>query len=172
MKVPQPADIQAPVTHEAGTTGHHVTAAFVTDLDTPTTYELYAHGSDIGIRGLGAAPSQAFGAVALALTSAIADPRTVRARRLVDIQCQASNLESLLYEWINALIYEMATRRMLFSRYRIAISGTHLVAEAWGERLDMERHQPAVEIKGATYTDLKVNETSAGTWMAQCIVDV
>jgi tRNA nucleotidyltransferase (CCA-adding enzyme) len=41
-----------------------------------------------------------------------------------------------------------------------------------GEPLDADRHQPAVEIKGATYTQLSVSENDAGTWTARCVVDV
>lgn len=138
----------------------------------PPRYELYSHGADIGIRGFGGGPAEAFEAVALALTSAVCDPQQVFPNHRVDIQCQASKLEDLLYEWINALVYEMATRRMLFSRYRVALVGARLVAEAWGEPLDIARHQPAVEIKGATYTDLRVVESDTGGWTAQCIIDV
>ena len=35
----------------------------------------------------------------------------------------------------------------------------------FGASLDVWRHHPAVEIKGATYTELHV-------WHAQCVVDV
>jgi len=135
-------------------------------------YELYAHDADVGIRGFGADPAQAFEAAALALTSAICSPEAVFPNHSVELHCQGANLEDLLYEWINALVYEMATRRMLFSRFRVTVVGAHLGAEAWGEPLDVQRHQPAVEVKGATYTDLKVIELHPGMWMAQCIIDV
>ena len=42
---------------------------------------------------------------------------------------------------------------------------------AWGEPIDVEKHQPAVEIKGATYTELAVYEQD-GQFVAQCVVDV
>jgi SHS2 domain-containing protein len=135
-------------------------------------YELYAHAADVGIRGFGADPAQAFEAAALALTSAICSPEMVFPNHRVELHCQGANLEDLLYEWINALVYEMATRRMLFSRFRVTVAGVELGAEAWGEPLDIQRHQPAVEVKGATYTDLKVIELRPGTWTAQCIIDV
>ncbi len=135
-------------------------------------YELYPHDADIGIRGFGADPSQAFEAAAMALTSAICSPEAVFPNDPVELHCQGTNLEDLFYEWINALVYEIATRRMLFSRFRLNVVGSHLSAEAWGEPVDIQRHQPAVEVKGATYTDLKVIELHPGLWMAQCIVDV
>ena len=135
-------------------------------------WELYSHGADVGIRGFGGKPSEAFEGVALALTAAVCEPSRVFPNHRVDIQCEAPELEALLYDWVNALIYEMATRRMLFGRYSVSIVGTHLGAEAWGEPIDPERHEPATEVKGATYTDLAVGEVEPGLWRAQCIVDV
>src|SRR5581483_10487881 len=106
-------------------------------------YELYAHDADVGIRGFGADPAQAFEAAALALTSAICSPAAVFPNHPIELHSQAANLEELLFEWINALVYEMATRRMLFSRFRVTVVGARLGAEAWGEPLDVHRHQPA-----------------------------
>jgi SHS2 domain-containing protein len=78
----------------------------------------------------------------------------------------------LFVDWLNALVYEMATRSMLFSRFQVRLEGRRLDAIAWGERLDVVRHRPAVEVKGATYTALKVTRQADGTWLAQCVVDV
>jgi len=65
----------------------------------------------------------------------------------------------------------MATRRMLFSRFAVRLQGARLAAEAWGEPVDGARHQPAVEVKGATYTGLRVAPQDGG-WVAQTVVDV
>jgi SHS2 domain-containing protein len=135
-------------------------------------WELYSHGADVGIRGFGVLPDEAFEGIALALTGAVCDPAAVFPNHRVDIHCDAVDIEELLYEWLNSVIYQMATRHMLFSLYRVTIVGTHLGAEAWGERVDPERHQPATEVKGATYTDLSVAELTPGHWRAQCIIDV
>ena len=66
----------------------------------------------------------------------------------------------------------MATREMLFSTFEVTISGHHLDGEMSGEHVDPQRHQPAVEVKGATYTELRVARTEDGRWLAQCVVDV
>jgi len=47
-----------------------------------------------------------------------------------------------------------------------------LQATAWGEPIEVARHQPAVEVKGATYTELAVKRDEEGRWVAQCVVDV
>ncbi len=78
----------------------------------------------------------------------------------------------MLAEWLNALVYEMAVRRMLFGRYRVEIDGTRLRGQAFGEPTSVERHRPAVEVKGATYTSLRVAPTEDGGWLAQTVVDV
>ena len=60
---------------------------------------------------------------------------------------------------------------MLFGRFLVRIEGTRLFASAWGEKIDVARHHPAAEVKGATYTTLRVAREN-GAWLAQTIVDV
>jgi SHS2 domain-containing protein len=90
----------------------------------------------------------------------------------VAVECAAPDVELLLVDWLNALIYEMATRRMLFSRFAVDIDGHHLTATAWGEPVDITRHRPAAEVKGASYCELAVGRQADGRWLAQCVVDV
>jgi tRNA nucleotidyltransferase (CCA-adding enzyme) len=135
-------------------------------------WEHLPHGADIGVRGVGRSKSEAFEQTGVALTAVITDPNSVAAKDSVGIVCSAPDDELLLVEWLNALIYEMATRRMLFARFEVAIDDHHLAGTAWGEAIDLERHAPGVEVKGATCTDLKVAQDASGQWRAQCIVDV
>ncbi|MEW5881288.1 MAG: archease [Pseudomonadota bacterium] len=132
----------------------------------------FAHGADIGVRGVGRTPAQAFEQAALALTAVITDPATVAAHTPVDVACEAPDMELLLADWLNALVYEMQVRKMLFGRFEVSIDGTRLTARAWGEPVDVARHRPAVEVKGATYTQLAVRQLDDGSWLAQCVVDV
>jgi SHS2 domain-containing protein len=75
-------------------------------------------------------------------------------------------------DWLNALLYEMDTRHMLFSRFEVILTETGLTARAWGEPLDPGRHRPAVQVKAATLSELEVKQRSDGLWVAQCVVDV
>jgi len=134
-------------------------------------WEHFDHGADIGVRGYGASIAEAFEQAALALTAVITELASVRPLERVGVRCEAPDDELLLAEWLNALVYEMATRRMLFARYAVKLDGTRLAGEAWGEPVDAERHHPAVEVKGATYTMLRVAREGAG-WVAQTVVDV
>lgn len=135
-------------------------------------WEHYEHQADIGLRGYGPSLAAAFEQAALALTAVITDPSGVGERERVAIACSAPDDELLLVDWLNALVYEMATRGLLFGRFEVNVREHRLEASAWGEPVDRERHRPAVEVKGATYTDLRVGRTGQGEWVAQCIVDV
>lgn len=131
----------------------------------------FPHGADVGIQGFGPTPAAAFEQAAMALTALVTEPETVRPEFPVRISCKANDNETLLVDWLNAVIYEMAVRHMLFSRYRVRILDKRLEAEAWGEKVEPERHQPVVEPKGATYTELRVSADNHH-WIAQCIIDV
>ena len=135
-------------------------------------WELFAHDADIGVRGTGNTKAEAFEEGAVALTAVVTNPEIVRPLEAVLLNCEAPDDELLFAEWLNALIYEMSTRKMLFRRFEIVLSPGRLEARAWGEPVNIERHQPAVEIKGATYTALDVHQTADGIWTAQCVVDV
>jgi SHS2 domain-containing protein len=135
-------------------------------------WEHFAHGADIGVRGRGKTAARAFEQAAVALTAVVTDPAQVRATVTVPVHCRAPDLDLLLYEWLNSLVFHMATQRLLFSAFDVTIVGGELDAEARGEPVDVARHAPAVEVKGATVTELAVRQEPDGHWCAQCILDV
>lgn len=142
--------------------------------DKPTSpyWEHFEHGADIGIRGIGSSVEQAFEQAALAMTAVMTDIASVEPALAVPIACEAEDAELLFLSWINELVYQMAVRGLLFGRYQVSIKGGRLSATAYGEAVDQAKHQPAVEIKGATFTELHVYRQDDGRWLAQCIVDV
>jgi tRNA nucleotidyltransferase (CCA-adding enzyme) len=135
-------------------------------------WEHFEHGADIGVRGVAPTKAGAFEQAALALTAVITDPTRVRPTETVEITCTANDDGLLLAHWLNALVSEMAVRRMLFGRFDVQIDGTHLAARIQGEPASVARHEPAVEVKGATCTALRVERGDDGLWLAQTVVDV
>jgi len=131
----------------------------------------FPHGADLGVCGWGPNPEAAFEQAALALMAAITGAE-IAAAVPVEINCEAANLELLLVTWLNAIIYEMTVRQMLFSRFDVRIDGNSLKGLLWGESVDRTRHEPACEPKGATFTELSVAKDASGRWTARCVVDV
>lgn len=134
-------------------------------------WEHFPHEADVGLRGRGRTAAEAFEQAALALSAAVTDPARVRPLETVRVACEAPDLELLLVDWLNAVVYEMDTRRMLFGRFAVRLSGTRLEGEMAGEPIDPARHEPAVDVKGATLTALRVAREGNG-WVAQCVADV
>lgn len=135
-------------------------------------WEHFEHGADVGVRGMGATKAGAFEQAALALTAVVTDPGRVATRDTVAITCNAPDDELLLVDWLNAVVFEMAVRRMLFARFEVELHQGWLQAHAFGEPVSVARHEPAVEVKGATFTLLRVAPTADGGWLAQTVVDV
>jgi SHS2 domain-containing protein len=139
--------------------------------DAPS-YEHFAHQADMGVRGYGRTREEAFEQVALALTAVMVPPDMVATREHVRVSCSAADDELLLLDWLSAMVYQASARKMIFGAFKVRIEGPTLAAELWGERLDVARHQPGVEVKAATAAALRVARLADGTWLAQCVVDV
>lgn len=134
-------------------------------------WELFAHDADVGIRGFGPDRATAFEQAAVALTHVVTDAVVVPEVR-VDVACRQSDDALLFVDWLDAIIYEMSVRKMLFGKFEVEINGASLTGALWGEPVDPARHAPACEPKGATLTALEVGRREDGTWSAGCVVDV
>lgn len=135
-------------------------------------WEHLEHGADIGVRGYGHNLAQAFTQAALSLSSVVTELDKIDLTDSVAVECNAPEYDLLLVDWLNEIVFQMATRNMLFGRFEVQILDHHLQAQLFGEKVDQDKHQPAVEVKGATFTDLKVYQAGDNEWIAQCIIDV
>jgi len=134
-------------------------------------FETFEHEADIGIRGFGGSMKEAFENAAIALYSVMVNIDTVNPVEEMTVTVSAPDPELLLVEWLNALLALSDIERMVFSKFEVKMEGTTLTGIAGGEPLDRERHEPHVEVKGATYHLLSVKEQD-GIYTAQCVVDV
>lgn len=134
-------------------------------------WEHFEHGADIGVRGWAPTKAGAYAQAARALTAVVAPLERVRPAVAVDLACRGSDDETLLVAWLNTLVHAMAARHMLFAEFELTLADHRLHAHALGEPLERARHEPAVEVKGATYTALRVAPADGG-WVAQAVVDV
>jgi len=139
-------------------------------------WEHFEHAADVGVRGTGRTPEEAFSEAARALFALVAeDLEKIRLERSEEIQVNAQGLEELLVAFLNELIFLFDTRRVVLGKFDLKISregsSWRLRGKVFGEPYDPERHAGTVDPKGATFTALKVAQENGG-WIAQCIVDV
>ena len=134
-------------------------------------YETFEHEADIGIRGFGDTPEQAFAHAAEAMFSVMVDISTVAQLDQRTVRVSAGDQEQLLIEWLNSLLTISDLERLVFSRFEVHIEGAELRGDAWGEPFDRSKHEPKVEVKGATYHMLSLRPFEGG-YVAECVVDV
>jgi SHS2 domain-containing protein len=133
-------------------------------------WQHFPHDAGLGVRGFGDTLNQAFEQAAMAVTGAVTDAERVSDRERIEIGCEASDHESLLLDWLNAVIDQMTVRKMLFRRFAVHIDDGRLRGEAWGEPFRADEHKPALRVRGASRTHLRVDRRPNDTWVAECVL--
>ena len=76
--------------------------------------------------------------------------------RRIDIE--ADDIEGLLFEWLNSLLYYFDVEMLLFKRFDIIeLEDKNLSALCYGEKYDASRHSLKMGVKSATYHQLEVD---------------
>lgn len=121
-------------------------------------FQLIEHTADTGLIAYGNNLAEAFSNAAYGLFSIITELNNVRETESQPVAVSAEDTESLLFNWLNHLIYIFDVERLLLKRFDITEFREHnLKATCWGERYDHSRHQLKLGVKAATYHMLKVD---------------
>ncbi len=144
-------------------------------------FEHFEHRADIGVRGRGKTESEAFEECAKAMTDVMADIDSIEPKKSHVLKLTAPDSSALLVKFLNELLFLKDTKKMLYSKIRVAITKNAgaedknepfmLKATVFGEKIDAKKHGLKVDAKAATYTELKAEKEGNG-WVAQCIIDV
>ena len=138
-------------------------------------YEFLDHEADIGIRSTGDTLEEAFEEGAKAMFAVMVDIETVEAIQKIEIEVKANDIAALFVEWLNELLTQSDIEGIFFSLFEIttieSLENTYLLkGSAFGESRDSKKHILRTEVKGATYSGLKVWESQK--FHAQCVLDV
>ena len=135
-------------------------------------FEILEHTADIGFRAWGKNAAELFSHAALALQSIAVEMASVEERAAYPIAASGDDVESLLVNFLNELLYYLDGERVVMRRFDIdRISAEELAGRGWGEPRDPERHPPKLVVKGVTYHQREVAER-AGRWTAQVFLDI
>ena len=140
-------------------------------------HEFFEHKADVGIRGMGKTLEEAFEEAAKAMFEVMFELKDIAKNVRVNINVSAQSIDELLVEWLNALLAEKDIHNAVFAHFDVEIEKKgdvyFLKGKAYGEPLNVEKHKPEVEVKAATYSQLKVYfSEKEQVWIAQCVVDV
>lgn len=136
-------------------------------------YQTFEHTADVGVRGIGKTFEEALQEAAKAMFSVMLNIKKVKPAKSVKVEVDIKGLDKsqILVEWLNRLVAEKDISMMAFSKFKVQIKGNKLIGTAWGEKFDPKKHESEVEVKAATYSQLKVGKKN-NKWVVQCIVDV
>jgi SHS2 domain-containing protein len=121
-------------------------------------FEFIEHTADIGIIAYGKTLSEAFASAAYGMFAIITELENVRETESRRFEVGADDVEGLLFEWLNSLLYYLDVEMLLFKRFDIIEFGdTRLAARCHGEKYDPSRHRLKTGIKSATYHMMEVD---------------
>jgi SHS2 domain-containing protein len=135
-------------------------------------FRILEHTADIGFEAFGGTRKEAFANAARALTQLMVDLEAIAPREKTSLRVEASDMPSLLVNWLSEILYLFDAEGWLFRDFELEDLTEHsLVAMARGEKFDRRRHQVKLLVKAVTYHQLDLRETAQG-WRARVYVDI
>ncbi|HLC70557.1 MAG TPA: archease [Candidatus Nanoarchaeia archaeon] len=116
-----------------------------------------------------------FNECALAVEETMVDVAKVKIVDIIKILGESATVESLLFDFLDELLFFKDYRQLVFSKFEIEIQEKEekfsLVCSAQGEKIDFSRHDPKVDVKAITMHEFKVEKVKDG-WKAQVLIDI
>jgi SHS2 domain-containing protein len=138
-------------------------------------YTFLEHTTDALIKAEGATLEEAFANAARGLTDTMVHIATVKEKIEEQFTVQGSDLENLLYNWLETLLIKVTTEGTVFSTFNLKVrktkNGYELTGTGRGEELNIKRHKPKTEVKAATYHLMKIEQKN-GQVTLQFLLDL
>jgi len=138
------------------------------------TYRYLEHTADVGVEVLAPSLRDAFAEAGVALFGIMTDVTKFSPKSSVEISVSGHDLKSLLYEWLEELIYLFDTSEMVIVRIdvqKLQDDPPSIEGLGWGERFDPSRCPGGTEVKAITYHRMEV-ETSEKGALIRYFVDI
>jgi SHS2 domain-containing protein len=132
----------------------------------------FEHQADLGLAVHAPDGAGLFTEAGIAYFSHVYDLERVVERERYELEGEAPDVEELLVDWLNELVFLVEGRQVVCRRIGLLEwSETAYRAELHGEPADPVRHAIRGLVKGATYHGLSVTRDQDG-WHARVILDV
>ena len=131
--------------------------------------------ADVAFEATGKTEEKMFESAALAVTNTmVKDLKSVKNKVTNRITVNGNDIQTLLFNFLQELIFLKDAKLLLFSKFDIKMSKgkkMKLTVKASGEKLDMKKHELLVDVKAVSMHNYKVEKTKYG-WSASIIKDV
>ncbi len=140
-----------------------------------TLHKFLDHTADVFFVAKAETLPALFNECALAVEETMVEVSKVKMKEKVRILGESDKVESLLFDFLDELLFFKDYRQLVFSRFEIDIQESNgkysLVCQAQGEKIDFSRHEPKVDVKAITMHEFKVEKVKEG-WKAQVLIDI
>jgi len=140
-------------------------------------HKFFDHTADVLFVARADALPDLFRECALAVEETMIDLSTIKAVQKIKILVESKDLEGLLHDFLEELVFFKDYKQLLFNRFEIEIqekdkkAGYNLVCVAHGEKLDVARHDPRVDVKAVTRHEFEVIKDKQ-SWKAKVLLDI
>ena len=138
------------------------------------TFRFLEHTADVGVEVTAPDLPRAFSEAGIALFGIMTDISKFGSQESVSISSSGHDLESLLYSWLEELIYIFGTSELVLTRIDVAEFSTDppaIRAVGYGEVFDPSLHGGGTEVKAITYHRMEI-KTSKKKWILRYFVDI
>ncbi|MBI2146755.1 archease [Candidatus Woesearchaeota archaeon] len=140
------------------------------------SYKFLDHTADVLFQAEAATLPELFEQCALALQETQVDISAVEPRQSVSITGENKNIDYLLFDFLDNLLFYKDSAQLVFSTFEAHIEqhpgGVYsLHCTAKGEKLNVKKHHPKVDVKAITMHMFEVKKVKEG-WKAQVLVDI
>ena len=129
--------------------------------------------ADTAFAAYGKDLNEVFANAALAMFEVMINTKQIKPEIKKTVEIKAQDLKSLLFDWLNELLFYFGSENLVFSKFdpKIDKKSFKLNAICWGEKIDLKRHEIKTEVKATTYHKMKIKKTKQG-WSTQVILDI
>ena len=124
-------------------------------------FEYFDVTADIGFYAFGKTLNEAFENAGLAMFNIISDTCNIEPIKSIEFEITSEDKVSLLYDYLEELLFYHEIEFMLFSEFDVQIDETgedyHLKAIIKGEDINWDKHARDCEIKAITFHQMEVN---------------
>jgi len=135
-------------------------------------FEFLEHTADVMFRAYGKTPEELFANAARAMFNAMYEGK-VREQLVKEISVEGTDMENLLYNFLEELLFLFDTKSFFLTRAEVKIERSankyKLKAKVYGD--NSRYYAIALDVKAVTYHDMVVKKTDEG-WMCQVVLDV
>ena len=119
------------------------------------------HATDAIIEVTAKDLKEAFSVTADAVINLTLDQDKVKEKEQKEFSAQGKDLSYLLFSWLEEITFVLITEGFAIKRIEFDIEkddGYKIIAKAYGEPLDLHKHNFKVEIKAPTFYDMEIRQ--------------